>query len=270
MLAFPNAKINLGLNVTGILPDGFHTIESGMIPVAFRDALEIIPSSGPHIEFRSSGLTIPGKEDENLCIRAYSFLKDDLKIPPVKMHLHKVIPMGAGLGGGSSDAAFTIKLLNGIFNLQLSRARMLDYAMRLGSDCAFFIDDKPVLASGRGDQFETVDLNLSGYSIVIVIPQIHVNTSEAYTWVPVKKPDETIPAVLKSSPREWKDRLVNDFEFPVFNRYPAILKIKEDLYKTGAIYASMSGSGSAVYGLYKTYLPDIRSFEGCFTWTGTL
>ena len=270
MLAFPNAKINLGLNVTGIRTDGFHDIETVFIPVAFRDILEIVPSGEQQVEFRHSGLAIPGKGDENLSLRAYHLIKSGFQIPTVRMHLHKVIPMGAGLGGGSSDAAVTIKLLNEIFSLTMTPLQMMDYAGKLGSDCAFFIDNKPVFATGRGDQFEPVELNLAGYSIVIVIPPVHVSTAEAYEYVTIKKPVESLRAILKASPREWKDRLVNDFERSVFQRYPGILQIKEKLYEAGAVYVSMSGSGSAVYGLFYQLLPDLSSFAGCNTWTGKL
>ena len=270
MLAFPNAKINLGLNVTGARPDGFHDIETVLFPVTFRDVLEIIPSGEQPDEFQHSGLTIPGKVEENLCIRAYTLLKDELLIPTIRMHLHKVIPMGAGLGGGSSDAASAIKLLNDLFSLALSPLQMMQYAHKLGSDCEFFIENKPVFASGRGDQFETVVLNLEGYCIAIVIPPIHVSTAEAYEKIAINKPVESIQAILKVSPGEWKDRLVNDFEGSVFQRHPEILQIKEKMYAAGAVYASMSGSGSAVYGLFDQQLPDLNSFNGCITWSGKM
>jgi 4-diphosphocytidyl-2-C-methyl-D-erythritol kinase len=270
MIAFPNAKINLGLYVTGTRPDGFHDIETVLFPVAFRDVLEIMPSGEQPDEFQHSGLTIPGKVEENLCIRAYKLLKNELHIPTIRMHLHKVIPMGAGLGGGSSDAASTIKLLNNIFSLALSSSQMMQYAGKLGSDCAFFIENKPIFASGRGDQFETVVLNLEGYCIAIVIPPIHVSTADAYEKVTINKPVESIRAILKTSPGKWRDRLVNDFEDSVFHRHPEILQIKEKMYATGAVYASMSGSGSAVYGLFDQKLPDLNSFKGCITWSGKM
>jgi 4-diphosphocytidyl-2-C-methyl-D-erythritol kinase len=270
MLAFPNAKINLGLNVTGKRTDGFHDIETVIFPVAFRDVLEILPSGEQPVDFQHSGLTIPGKMEDNLCLRAYHLLKSGFQIPAIRMHLHKMIPMGAGLGGGSSDAAFTIKLLNELFSLSLDPSQMMQYSCKLGSDCAFFIENKPVFATGRGDQFAPIKLNLSGYSIVIVIPPVHVGTAEAYEKVVVKKPLESILSILKSPPGEWKDRLVNDFEDSVFQRYPGIPEIKEKLYAEGAVYASMSGSGSAVYGLFDQSLPDLNSFAGCTTWTGRL
>jgi 4-diphosphocytidyl-2-C-methyl-D-erythritol kinase len=267
MLDFPNAKINLGLNITGIRADGFHDIETILFPVAFRDILEIVPSGKQKVEFRHSGLTIPGKAEENLCLRAYHLIRSGFQIPAVRMHLHKVIPMGAGLGGGSSDAASVIKLLNDLFSLAMTPLQMMDYAGKLGSDCAFFIDNKPVFATGRGDQFVPLKLNLTNYSIVIVIPPFHVGTTEAYERVSIKKPVESILTILKASPGDWKDRLVNDFEGSVFQRYPGILQIKENLYTAGAVYASMSGSGSAVYGLFDQVLPDLNFFTGCTIWT---
>jgi 4-diphosphocytidyl-2-C-methyl-D-erythritol kinase len=270
MLAFPNAKINLGLNVTGIRPDGFHEIETVIVPVGLRDVLEIIPSGEHPFEFQNSGLTIPGKMGENLCLRAYDLLGKEFLIPSVKMHLHKMIPMGSGLGGGSSDAAFTIKLLKTLFSLSLNTSQMMQYAARLGSDCAFFIGNEPAFAGGRGDSFEPVELNPAGFSVMIIIPPVHVSTAEAYKHVPVIKPGESIRDILKSSPFEWRNRLVNDFEDSVFQRYPEILQIKEKLYDEGAVYASMSGSGSAVYGLFDQHLPDLNSFQGCMTWTGKL
>jgi 4-diphosphocytidyl-2-C-methyl-D-erythritol kinase len=270
MLVFPNAKINLGLNVTGKRPDGFHDIETVLIPVDFRDVLEIIPGGEQEVEFRQSGLTVPGKPEENLCLRAYHLLKNEFSIPSVKIHLNKKIPMGAGLGGGSSDAAFTIKALNELLNLDMSSSLMMQYARQLGSDCAFFIENKPVLALGRGDRFEHIKPALAGYSIVIVIPPIHVSTADAYQQVVVRKPLTSIRDLLSVDPCEWKDRLVNDFEDSVFGRYPGIRMIKEKLYEAGAVYASMSGSGSAVYGLFSKQMPGRLDFPGFFSWEGKL
>ena len=270
MLVFPNAKINLGLHVTGILSDGFHDIETVILPVAFRDILEIVPSGEQKMEFCQSGLTIPGKSNDNLCLRAYQLIRSGFHIPQVRIHLHKMIPPGAGLGGGSSDAASAIKLLNDLFSLAMTPSQMMDYAGELGSDCPFFIGNKPVFASGRGDQFEPIDLNLAGYSIAIVIPPVHINTSDAYKQIIVKKPVESLRYILKTDPGEWKNRLVNDFEDPVFKRYPGIGEIKDKLYSAGAVYSSMSGSGSAVFGLFDQPLPDLNSFPDCIIWTGKL
>jgi 4-diphosphocytidyl-2-C-methyl-D-erythritol kinase len=270
MLAFPNAKINLGLNITGSRADGFHDIETGIIAVNFRDILEIVPIDKNVVLFESSGLTIPGKSEDNLCLRAYYLLKENFDIPGVKIHLHKVIPMGAGLGGGSSDAAFTIRMLNELFFLNLDADGMMRYASQLGSDCAFFINNAPVVAIGKGDQFETLKPELKGYSVIIVIPSIHVSTAEAYANVEVKNPLENIRSILLSSPVAWKDRLINDFEVPVFRKHEEIKAIKEKLYSEGAVYASMSGSGSAVFGLFKSARMLKHLFHGCITWTGKL
>lgn len=270
MLVFPNAKINLGLNVTGKRPDGFHDIETVLFPVDFRDVLEIVPGGGQAVEFRQNGLKVPGKPEDNLCLRAYHLMKSEFAIPAVKMHLKKVIPMGAGLGGGSSDAAYTIKALNALFTLGLSSSRMMQYAGQLGSDCAFFIENKPVFAVGRGDSFENLELNLAGYSIVMVIPPVHVSTAEAYQQVAVKKPPESIRDIIKEVPGEWKGRLVNNFEVPVSRLHPVIRLIREKLYEAGAVYASMSGSGSAVYGLFREQMPARLDFPGCLIWTGKL
>jgi 4-diphosphocytidyl-2-C-methyl-D-erythritol kinase len=186
------------------------------------------------------------------------------------MHLHKVIPVGAGLGGGSSDAAFAIKLLNELFSLRLTASQMTERAGRLGSDCAFFIEGKPVFASGKGDQLQPAEMNLSGYTVVILVPPVQISTAEAYKLVEAKKPSENIRTVLSASPREWKDLLVNDFEGPVFRQFPEIRKLKEKLYNDGALYASMTGSGSAVYGLFDRQLPAPGTFAGCTAWTGKL
>jgi 4-diphosphocytidyl-2-C-methyl-D-erythritol kinase len=270
MLAFPNAKINLGLNVTGARPDGFHDIETVIIPIAFRDILEIIVSGDDSFNFQTSGLRIPGNVEDNLCFRAYRLFKDEFKIPGVRMHLHKVIPMGAGLGGGSSDAAFTIRLLNDIFSLTLNPVQLMKYAERLGSDCSFFIENISGFANGKGDQFEAIELSLAGYYVVIVVPPVHLSTKEAYRQVGNKQPAENIKAILRTPLDQWKNHLIYDFETPVFLRYPEILGIKEALYNEGAVYASMSGSGSSVYGLFDRILPDLGSFKGCLTWTEKL
>jgi 4-diphosphocytidyl-2-C-methyl-D-erythritol kinase len=270
MISFPNAKINLGLNVTGKRPDKFHEVETVIFPIAFCDILEIIPSGKRQFDFQYSGLTIPGRPEDNLCIRAYRMLKDEFNLPDVRIHLHKVIPMGAGLGGGSSDAACTIKLLNDLFSIALSPFQMIQYANRLGSDCPFFIENRPCFASGKGNQLEPVDLELAGYSVAIVVPPVHVSTAEAYEQVEIKKPAENIRAILMTPPDLWKDHLINDFEGSVFKSYAEILQIKETLYRAGAVYASLSGSGSSVYGLFDRPVPDLTLFTDCITWTGNL
>jgi 4-diphosphocytidyl-2-C-methyl-D-erythritol kinase len=270
MVVFPNAKVNLGLNIIRKRPDGFHDIETLLYPVAFRDILEIVPSETGESEFRVTGLPVPGDLSSNLCVRACNLLASEHKIPPVRLHLHKIIPMGAGLGGGSSDAAFTLKLLNDLFSIGLSSGQMMDCARRLGSDCAFFIENQPSIATGKGDQLEPFGSHLSGYSCMIVVPPVHVTTAEAYAGVTPKESSEPIRQIAGRPLPGWKDYLFNDFEETVFRRFPMISSIKDQLYAAGAVYASMSGSGSAVYGLFQGQTPGSELFPDFLTWQGSL
>lgn len=254
MIAFPNAKINLGLRIQGKRPDGFHNIETVFYPVDLSDVLEIVPAKDGIFSFSVSGIDIPGENTENLCIIAFHLLSSIFHLPPVKIRLHKAIPIGAGLGGGSSDGAFTIKLLNEIFSLGLSEGQMMDHARKLGSDCAFFIRNKPAFAFDRGDQFEFLDLDLSKYHIEVTNPDTHISTGEAYAIV---QPGATsgnadlhLKEIVMQPVVRWKDLLINDFEMPVFARYPHLRTIKQDFYNRGAVYASMSGSGSSIYGIF--------------------
>lgn len=249
MVTFPNAKINLGLYVTAKRPDGFHNIESCFYPVQWTDVLEIVQA--PAFAFNNTGIPIPGNPATNLCIKAYEWMKKDHNLPPVHMHLHKIIPIGAGLGGGSADGAFTIKLLNSLFELGLQTQDLEAYARPLGSDCAFFIRNEPMFCYGKGDQFENIQVNLAGYFAVLVNPQIHVGTAEAYAGIHPQQPEYAIQDTLRLPIQEWKHRLSNDFEKTVCTKFPAITAIKETLYMQGALYASMSGSGSTVYGIFE-------------------
>lgn len=250
MIEFPNAKINLGLNILRKRPDGFHDIESCFYPVGWKDALEVIPSTD--FTFASSGIEIPESSSGNLCTQAFELIKRDHLIENVNIHLHKNIPIGAGLGGGSADCAFTFQILNKLFRLQLTDQQLEEYASSLGSDCPFFIQNKPVIASGTGTTLTPVGLDLSNYYIVLVYPGIHVSTAEAYAGI---KPDSTtasIEQIVSEKPVEqWKNFLKNDFETSLFPKYPILKNIKEQFYESGAVYASMTGSGSAIYGLYK-------------------
>jgi 4-diphosphocytidyl-2-C-methyl-D-erythritol kinase len=253
VVAFPNSKINLGLNVTHKRNDGFHDIETVFYPVAIQDALEIVQNDEPgeNIQFATSGLPIEGKTQDNLCIKAYHLLKNNFpQIPPIKMHLHKTIPSGAGLGGGSADGAFTLKLLNRKFNLGLSTEKLVDYAFQLGSDSPFFIINKPCFATGRGEFLEPVMLDLSTYKFVIINPGIHINTAEAFSLLTPAAPSKSIRQIIQQSVETWREELKNDFERPVFQKYPEIKNSRDDLYKGGAIYASLTGSGSTVYGIF--------------------
>lgn len=249
MVLFPNCKINLGLNITGKRSDGYHDLETVFYPVHLKDAVEVIESSS--FQFSTSGLTIDGNTENNLCSKAYHLLKKDLPhLPTIQMHLHKAIPMGAGLGGGSADGAFTLKLLNKKIQLGLSEKQLINYSLQLGSDCPFFIINKPCYATGRGENLEQIDLDLSNYKIVIVHPGIHISTAWAFENITPQKPERSVKEIIQQPIETWKSELNNDFEEPVFTKYPEIKKIKDELYNASAVYASMSGSGSAVYGFF--------------------
>jgi len=259
MIVFPNAKINIGLNITERRPDGYHNLESIFYPLMIKDALEVIESNELH--FQSSGINIPGSIDGNLCIKAYHLLKKDFPdLPPVSIHLHKHIPIGAGLGGGSADAAFFIKLINKTFGLGLDAEAMMIYARQLGADCAFFINNKPVYAYNKGDEFEPVDIDLSVYKIVLVMPPVHVSTAEAYGGIKPAPVAKSLKELIKLSVAEWKQHIKNDFETHIFKAYPVIQEVKTALYNAGALYASMSGSGASVFGIFET-LPDLSLLE---------
>lgn len=250
MITFPNCKINLGLNIVSKRDDGYHNIETVFFPIHLKDAIEVIEKE--NFKFSTSGLAIEGEQENNLCNKAYHLLKKDFsQLPPVHMHLHKAIPMGAGLGGGSADGAFTLKLLNKKFGLSLSEKQLSEYSLLLGSDCPFFIINKPCFATGRGEIFEQINLDLSAFKIVIVHPGIHISTSWAFSNINPVVPKRSIKGVIQQPIETWKEELINDFEEPVFTLYPEIKNIKTELYNSGAIYASMSGSGSAVYGIFE-------------------
>ncbi len=268
MLSFPNAKINIGLTIVEKRKDGFHNIETVFYPIKLQDSLEIIKlSENKETVFNSYGNSIPGK-GTNLCVKAYELLKQDFKLLPVDIGLLKNIPIGAGLGGGSSDAAFTLKLLNELFELNLSVESLENYARLLGSDCAFFIRNKTVFASGKGDQFEEIDLSLHNYVIVLVNPCIHIGTAEAYSNTIPKKPKTSLQDLISLPIEEWKNNIKNDFEESIFPNYPQIAEIKNNLYNLGALYSSMSGSGSSVYGIFSS-IPELKNvFPHYFVWVG--
>jgi 4-diphosphocytidyl-2-C-methyl-D-erythritol kinase len=248
MVSFPHAKINLGLNVIRKRPDGFHDLETCFYPVPWTDILEIIPAK--EFQFSSSGLPINGNSENNLCVKAYDLLRKNFDLPPVQIHLHKIIPMGAGLGGGSSDAAFTLRELNELFALGLSQNKLMEYAAQLGSDCAFFISDEAKLGKGRGEILSPAEVSLRGKFIVIVKSNVHVSTADAFAGIIPKVADVNFAEVLKYPINEWRKFLKNDFEESVLKKYPVIREVKDKLYAIGASYASMSGSGSAVFGLF--------------------
>ncbi|MFZ9386714.1 MAG: 4-(cytidine 5'-diphospho)-2-C-methyl-D-erythritol kinase [Chitinophagaceae bacterium] len=267
MLVFPNAKINLGLRIHRKRDDGYHDLETVFIPIALTDALEIIRSGqnekSPYLPFTLSGLELPDNPESNLCIRAYSILKRDFPdLPQVRMHLHKVIPSGAGLGGGSADAAFTLLLLNRMFALNLDNETLIRYAKELGSDCPFFIINKPCYATGRGEQLEELDLDLSPYRILIVNPGIHINTGIAFSHIQPVIPNLSLKEIIKNPIERWKEDLQNDFEKVIFPKHPEIGGIKELLYRSGAVFASMSGSGSTMYGIFPKDMNPLPAFPG--------
>jgi 4-diphosphocytidyl-2-C-methyl-D-erythritol kinase len=248
MICFPNAKINLGLYITSKRNDGFHNIETCMVPIPINDALEMIFSKKP--VFETSGLDIPGEEKDNLILKAVKLLRKDFNdLPVLHIHLHKNIPMGAGLGGGSADGAFALTLMNTLFELHLEDWILEDYAAQLGSDCPFFIQNTPKIATGRGEILEPLDVDLQGDFIVLVKPPIHVGTKEAYAGVKPQAPKYPLKQVLKDK-SSWKEMLFNDFEASIFPQYPELADIKAKLYEMGAYYAAMSGSGSTVFGLF--------------------
>lgn len=257
MVSFPNAKINLGLNIIRKRADGYHDLETVFYPVALKDALEIVPrTKGTDNNFFSSGLPIAGVPGDNLCLKAYHLLKKDFPdLPAIDMHLHKTIPMGAGLGGGSADAAFALRMLNQLCSLDLSTTALKTYALELGSDCPFFIDNTPCWATGRGENLTPLEIDLTPYRLLLVNPGIHVSTASAFAGIRPVEPAQSIKAIIQLPVNEWKDLLVNDFENTVFAQFPAIGQVKENMYREGALYASMTGSGSTVYGLFDKHHP---------------
>ena len=258
MIVFPNAKINIGLNITERRADGYHNLETIFYPIKINDALEVIEAD--KLSFTSSGLEIPGRIEDNLCVKGYHLLKKDFDIPPVSIHLHKHIPIGAGLGGGSSNAAFFIKLMNDKFNLGLTIQQQQDYARTLGADCAFFIENKPVFAFDRGDEFEPIRLDLSAYHIALVMPPVQVSTSEAFRGIQPTPVKDSLYDLIYEPVREWKKHIKNDFEANIFKNHIEIRWVKAALYEAGALYAAMSGSGASVFGIFDTK-PDLSALE---------
>lgn len=265
MICFPTCKVNLGLRITQKRADGFHALETVFFPLSLTDALEIIiadSNASTPLKFTSSGFPINGSEADNLCCKAYWLLKKDFpNLPNIEMHLHKKIPMGAGLGGGSADGAFTLTLLNQLFSLQLPQQKLMDYALTLGSDCPFFILNSPAFATGRGEILTPTKVNLDDYTIVVVNPGIAISTKMAFSLITPAPPTSHIPDIINLPISEWKNELINDFEAPVFKQFPAIQQIKETLYSKGAEYASMTGTGSTVFGIFRSSLINTIQFN---------
>ena len=279
MLTFPNAKINLGLNIVEKRSDGFHNIESVFYPIGWCDALEIIKTT--NFSFSNTGLPIPGNLKNNLIIKAFDLLGELITLQNEKsakiknnksqiaIHLHKVLPMGAGIGGGSSDGAFALKMLNEIFELELNTKQLQDFASQLGSDCPFFIENSPKFCFEKGDKFEDIELSLKGKNMLLINPQIHISTVEAYSGVSPKKPEISILEIIKSPIIEWKGILKNDFEIKIIENHPKIGQIKSLLYDLGASYASMTGSGSTVFGIFNQEVEHVeKHFKDCICWQG--
>ena len=269
MIVYPNAKINIGLNVVEKRPDGYHNLETVFYPIGLQDILEIqemdadVPACGYRLKL--TGTVLDGSPEDNLVVRALKLLKRDFDIPPVSIGLYKHIPTGAGLGGGSADAAFTVKTLNERFKLGLTIQQMEDYCSQLGADCPFFIQDKPVFATGIGNIFEPINLSLKGKTLVLIKPDIFVSTRDAYSAVKPQVPEVSLKELLAQPIETWKDNVVNDFEASVFPKYAEIAAIKDKLYDLGAIYASMSGSGSSVYGIFNSPVENVdEKFAGYF------
>jgi 4-diphosphocytidyl-2-C-methyl-D-erythritol kinase len=256
VIVYPNCKINFGLHILEKRTDGYHDIETNFYPIVLSDILEIIenkdPENSPSFPLSTSGLTIQGTTSSNLCVKAYKLLKKDFpKLPWVRVHIHKIIPIGAGLGGGSSNGAFALKLYNELFSLNICKEKLLEYAAVLGSDCPFFIINKPCYATGRGEILKEIDMNLSAYKFAIVNPGIYINTGDAFRDIRPRFSEKSVLDIIKEPIETWKENLVNDFTEPVYKKYPEIQSIEDHLYHAGAIYACMSGSGSTVYGLFK-------------------
>ncbi|MBC8266482.1 MAG: 4-(cytidine 5'-diphospho)-2-C-methyl-D-erythritol kinase [Flavobacteriales bacterium] len=248
MILFPNAKINIGLDILNKREDGHHNISSVFYPVlSCSDILEITQQK--YFSFETSGIKIP--KGGNLCEKAFHLLRKDFSFPNVAIHLHKQIPIGAGLGGGSANAAFTLKGLNELFELNISNKKLEEFALRLGADCPFFIENTPKYIEGIGEQMTNIDLDLGQLEIRLVNPKIHISTAEAYAGVNPQKPAAALSEFIKTPIENWKGKIKNDFEKSIFIKHPELQSIKQQLYKEGAIYASMSGSGSTIYGIFK-------------------
>lgn len=307
MICFPNAKINLGLHIVSRRPDGYHNLETIFYPIGMRDALEIIPAGDPldkpteipelssarevhaplpectagielttqeggssvTYRFFQTGMPVDEAPENNMVIRALRLISAEKRIPATDIHLFKKIPTGAGLGGGSSDAAFMLRLLNDAYSLGYSNEDLMHLAAQLGADCPFFIRNIPSYATGTGNILEPVSVTLERYFIVLVKPEIPVSTKEAYAMITPQQPALSLKEIVKKPIHEWKTRMKNDFETPVFKKYPEICNIKQQMYDLGAVYAAMSGSGSAVYGLFEDEPAWQSAFDGYFVWTNS-
>ncbi|MFO7853371.1 MAG: 4-(cytidine 5'-diphospho)-2-C-methyl-D-erythritol kinase [Bacteroidota bacterium] len=269
MTTFPNAKINIGLNIVGKRQDGYHNIESLFYPVGARDALEFViqPKGNDSDELIVTGLETSCSMEENFAVKAVNLLRKEYSIPPLKIHLHKVIPPGSGLGGGSSDAAFMLKYLNRYFSLGIDDQKLRDMSLEIGSDCAFFVNNKPAFVSGRGEVIQETDFSLEGKYLLLVYPGITISTAEAYSMINPGRPDKSLTEIIKQPIGEWRYTLKNDFQDMIISRYPLIGKLINKIYNENALYCSMSGSGSTVYGIFEE-LPSGFTTNDYWTWRG--
>jgi len=256
MIGFPNAKINIGLRITGKLTSGYHEIKSLMFPVKFCDILEFIPSGNDSL--KTTGIGIPGDPNDNILWKVLTALRKRFEVPPLKIHLHKNVPTGAGLGGGSSDASFFMNMLNDAFHLNLSFEERENMVAAIGSDCPFFIRNTPAMISGTGTTVKHFEINLDNMFIGIAFPGFRISTPEAYANVTVKREKIPLDVLLQKDISTWKDNVLNDFEESLFPKHDELRDIKDCFYKNGAVYASLSGSGSAVFGLFDEQ-PDLSA-----------
>jgi 4-diphosphocytidyl-2-C-methyl-D-erythritol kinase len=270
MVVFPNIKINLGLNILRKRSDGFHDLSSLFYPVSWCDILEFTERTDNELVFENTGIVVDCEPEKNLIVKAFKLLAADYKLPGMTLQLHKIVPFGAGLGAGSSDAAALLRGLNDYFELKLNNTQLISYAAKLGSDCAFFIENRPCMASGRGEVLTPSSLQLDGWHIIVVKPPFGVSTAEAYANVKPAVPQIDIEKIIQLPVEDWKDKLCNDFEISVFPKYPQLAEIKQQLYNAGAVYAAMSGSGSALFGLFKSEPVTNRLWGDCTVWKGIL
>jgi 4-diphosphocytidyl-2-C-methyl-D-erythritol kinase len=270
MIRFPNCKINLGLSILEKLPDGYHRIETLYYPVPLKDILEIIPSGKEQTTLSLTGIKIDGQAEQNLCFKAWKLLHEKYGVSAVDIYLHKIIPAGAGLGGGSSDAASALLMMNEIFSLGISANELSMMASKLGMDCPFFLLNSPAIGSHKGEILESMHIDLKGKYLVLVKPDIHISTAEAYAGVIPGLPEHKLTDILQLPVHQWRGLLLNDFEDSIFRLYPGIGRIKETFYHQGALYASMSGSGSSVFGIFDREMDLAGMFGAEFYWSGWL
>ena len=266
MICFPNAKINLGLYITEKRSDGYHSIETIFYPIPLTDALEAVKSK--RTSFKQTGIKLESSPEDNLVMKTYNLMSEKYKISPLDIYLTKAIPSGAGLGGGSADAAFTLKLINELCECNIPEDKLEKMAASIGADCPFFIQNKPVIATGTGNIFKPCNISLKGYIIYLIKPPVAVSTKEAYSDIKPQKPEFSLEKLSSLPVCEWKGVLKNDFEPSVFEKHPVIGEIKDKLYSMGAEYSAMSGSGSSVFGLFKNTISP--KFPDCFVWKGVL